>query len=453
MRLIARVRRSPILQAVGSNVATQLALTVAQLATVPVLLGGWGAARYGVWLMLFALPAAIAMADLGLATAAGNDMTAKVARGERAAAAQLYGAIRALVLGVAGLVILATACTLVIAPDLLDGAQDAAKGRATATALVLAIYGAVALQNGVTAAGMRATGGYATFGYGMAAMLLTEAVGAMALVAWGADLLTVACFYLLARAAGAGALAWLLARRAPWLVGWARPSIRAVRPLLRPALALVAGLGAQMVAIQGPLLAIGFVLGSAAVPVFTTLRTLSRVVVQAVMIVTHSVMPSFTAAMAVADAPKVARLAGISVGTALALAVPGALILLFAGQQLVGIWTGGALRPDFALVAIMAATVVLTALWLAVSNLILAINRHEGYAWWHLAAAITALLLSLPLLRWLGVEGAAWALLMLELAMLWRVASLARRLDLLDMSAAAKDIRRAMGRLRARRSE
>jgi O-antigen/teichoic acid export membrane protein len=236
-------------------------------------------------------------------------------------------------------------------------------------------------------------------------------------------------------------------------VGWARPSIAAVRPLLRPALALVAGLGAQMVAIQGPLLAIGFVLGSAAVPVFTTLRTLSRVVVQAVMIVTHSVMPSFTAAMAVADAPKVARLAGISVGTALALAVPGALILLFAGQQLVGIWTGGALRPDFALVAIMAATVVLTALWLAVSNLILAINRHEGYAWWHLAAAITALLLSLPLLRWLGVEGAAWALLMLELAMLWRVASLARRLDLLDMSAAAKDIRRAMGRLRARRSE
>jgi O-antigen/teichoic acid export membrane protein len=67
------------------------------------------------------------------------------------------------------------------------------------------------------------------------------------------------------------------------------------------------------------------------------------------------------------------------------------------------------------------------------SSLILAINRHEGYAWWHLAGAVTALLLSLPLLRWLGVEGAALALLGLEIAMLLRVATLARRLGLLDL--------------------
>lgn len=440
---LTRWRGSAIVQAIGSNIAIQVAQAFAQLALVPVFVTHWGVTVYGAWLLLFTLPAYVVMADLGFGSAAGNDMTASVARGEHGAATAVYQALRLVGL-VSGTVVVTAFALLayVVAPHLLDGVGRALAADARTIALALALYGVVGLQTTVVGAGYRATRGYALGGYIVGASLVIEAAGALALVSLGVGPRGVALWYLAVRTIAMAVLSLVLARRAPWLVTlrW-QSSMRVLHRLIRPAAAVMVLPGALAASIQGTVLVIGAVLGSAAVPTFTAVRTLSRVAVQAILIVNHALMPSMTAARAVDDTARVARYAATSFLVSLALAVPGAVLLLVAGQWFVGAWTHGMLHPDLRLLAIMAAIMVLNAVWAPAANLILSINRHEGYSWYYLLMSFAGLAMAVPLTRSLGVAGAALSLLLVELAMVVRVAGLSRRLALFDHRAIAPLLR------------
>ena len=441
---LARWRRSAIVQAIGSNIAMQMAQTFAQLALVPVFATHWGLSVYGAWLLLFTLPAYIAMADLGLGSAAGNDMIAKVARGERAAATAIFQALRVVGLSSGAVTMLIAAVVLyLVAPHLLDGVGVALGTDARPVALVLALYGAVGLQTGVTGAGYRAIGGYALSGYISAVTMALEAAGALALVIAGFRPAAVAIWYLGTRTTTMAILAIVLARRAPWLttLRW-QSSLGVLRHLLRPAAAVMVLPAALAISIQGTVLVIGAVLGSAAVPTFTAIRTLSRVAVQAILIVNHALMPSMTAARAVDDGARVARYAAASLVVSLALAIPAAVVLLVGGRWIVGVWTHGILHPDLPVLGIMAAIMVLNALWAPAANLILSINRHEGYTWFYLVVSASGLAVCVPLTGWLGVRGAALSLLIVEAVMLVRIATLSRRLALFDWPALRSMVRR-----------
>lgn len=451
-RITDRIRRSALLPAVGANIATQVALAVAQLAVVPAFALHWGAETYGVWLMLFTIPSYLAVADLGLASAAGNDMAAAVAREQRSAAAATYRAVRVAVLAMSGLIL--AGALLVARADFrwLQEAQAASGGHAGTLFLLVTLYGLLGLQNGVTAAGMRATGGYAAAGSIAAIGFLGEALLALLLLRAGCGLAGVASGYLAVRAVTSLVLAATLARRAPWLVPWRGSERAPLEQLWRPALAAAALPVAQAASLQGTVLVIGLAAGAGAVPAFTAVRTLSRVAIQAILLVNHAVMPSVTVADAVADRRQVAGYAALSHLSACAVAVPGALLLLIAGQPLVRMWTGGALQPSFGLVAAMAATMLLNALWQPASNLLLATNRHERFAWLYAAAALAALALCYPLTRRLGAAGAALSLLVVDATMLWRVGSLSRQFGLLDLRSIVVQLRALTGATRPGRA-
>ena len=73
-----------LLRGIGANALSQIVSIGLQLALVPVLATHWGMKLYGTWLMLFTIPSYLALGDFGFATAAGVDMTMKVARGDKA---------------------------------------------------------------------------------------------------------------------------------------------------------------------------------------------------------------------------------------------------------------------------------------------------------------------------------------------------------------------------------
>src|SRR5450755_4482686 len=67
------------------------AVTVAiQLGTVPLLLHAWGAAKYGDWLILSAIPSYLTLSDLGFGDASGSDMSMRVAANDREGALQTF---------------------------------------------------------------------------------------------------------------------------------------------------------------------------------------------------------------------------------------------------------------------------------------------------------------------------------------------------------------------------
>src|SRR5205823_6843927 len=82
----------------GANAYDQVVTVIIQIVGVPILLHAWGAQLYGEWLILFAIPAYLSMTDLGFSQSAGNDMTARVARGDRNGALGVFQSLNLLIL-------------------------------------------------------------------------------------------------------------------------------------------------------------------------------------------------------------------------------------------------------------------------------------------------------------------------------------------------------------------
>lgn len=432
--MLRRLRKSTIAKAVSSNIYIQIVQTIAQLALVPILASHWGLKVYGTWLLLSTVPSYLAMADLGLASAASNDMAAQAARGNHAIAAETYHAVRLTILFViAGMLTISALVFYVAFPDMLDGTEKVLHGQARLIMMMMLGYGGVSLMNGVIAAGYRTVGGYAISGYIGGTILLIEVALVVAVVVYGGGILAVASVYLVTRLVGTMVFSLDLARRAPWLVVWhLRPSWQAVHRLLRPAVAVMVLPLAQAVSIQGMVAMLGLVGGVAAIPAFTAVRTLSRVIIQAILIVNHAIMPSFTLANAVADQVSTRRFTALSLATSLCFGIPGMLGLIVTGQFIVGLWTNGKLHPDLSLIVVMAVTTFLAALWLPVSNLILSINRHESFTYYYLAVTLTALAVCYPLVWMLSGTGAAISLLLIDTLMLRRVFAISRRIGIYD---------------------
>src|SRR5690554_5642535 len=93
------VRR--VLSGTGANAYGQAVTVVVQLIGVPILLNAWGTRLYGEWLTLFAIPAFLAMTDLGFSHSAANDMTGRVSRADRSGALSVFQSLAILICSVA----------------------------------------------------------------------------------------------------------------------------------------------------------------------------------------------------------------------------------------------------------------------------------------------------------------------------------------------------------------
>jgi O-antigen/teichoic acid export membrane protein len=190
---------------------------------------------------------------------------------------------------------------------------------------------------------------------------------------------------------------------------------------MNPALAVLALPVAQALFLQGTVAVVGLAAGSAAVPAFTTVRTLSRIGLQLTMIVNNAVVPEFTMAAASVDHTRRARLAFMSIASSAVILVPMFLVVVVGGPLVLKLWTHGAIHAPYALIVLMALTMVVNGGWMPISNLIFALNRHSQYSYYYLAAAAGSVMLSYPLVKWLGSPGAALSLLGLDCVMFARV--------------------------------
>ena len=425
-----------------------------QLVSVPVLTHHWGLAGYGAWVLLFSVPSLLAMADLGLTTAGATAMTAAAAKGELVRAARIHMALR-VITAATGLTLLALAALFifVLRPDALDFGSAMPRAEAASTAMLLGLYGFLALVNGVTLAGFRAADSFASSGLLYQTIVLVEAAAALGLALAGGSPAQVALAYLLARLAGTVLLSLALRRTAPWLSQPTWPlDLGEVRGLLRPALAALVLPGAQAVTIQGSVIVLGAIGGPAAIPAFTVVRTLSRTALQFAFRFNVASMPRYTVYAAQGDHARASQLVLLNLGVAAVLVIPAALGMLVLGQWFIALWTGGLIVPTFALLAVMIAGMLADAAWFPLSNLLLAINRHGSWTYAYLVAAAISIAVGIPLVASMGALGMAWALLAQELVMMvwvWRVAS---RFGLVSPAQLRSAAHALIAELRARRT-
>lgn len=443
MRDIAiRVLRSRLAGAVSASAYNQVVQLAIQLASVPILSGHLGLKGYGIWLLLSTIPSYLAMADLGFASAAGNDMTMRVARDDVAGAAAVFLALKLIVVStVLGLFACAGVAIYVLFPHMADFAQVATGGSGQATVLALFGYGLMALLSGIPVAGFKATHAYVLCGYLWVTMTLLEAVCALTWVASGGGLLGAALAYLLVRSTGTLLLSVILRYHAPGLTtrDW-RLALGHVRELVRPAVGVMALPVAQAIALQGAVLTIGAAAGPAAVPLFTTVRTLTRTALQMTMIVNQASTPAFSVAEARGDERRKSQLVLICLLVAGVVLVPTVPVLLGLGPMIIALWTHGAVHPPFLLLAFMSVAMLLNGLWMPVSNYILAINRHAEFSYYYVLVSACCVALGYPLAVRFGPAGIAFALVLIDALMLRRVARIAREVGVLNPAALRSEL-------------
>jgi O-antigen/teichoic acid export membrane protein len=415
--------KSKLLRNLGANAYGQGVSILIQLVSVPLYLHYWGVALYGEWLILSAIPAYLALSDIGFASVAANDMTMRVANGDRRGALEVYQSIWLFISGVSVLVgivlTLFVYCMPVAAQFSITHISEA---HTRQLLLILMMYVLIGLQGGVLNAAFRAAGRYA-YGTTLAnTVRLAEWVISIVGLMVGGGVLTVAALNLAVRLLGLLLMWMVLHKQERWLyLGTEAASGQQVRHLLRPAMAFMAFPLGLALSLQGMVLIIGMTLGPATVVVYTAYRTLTRLMVQIITMINQAVWPEVSAAYGAKNMDLVRQLhrKGSNITFWVALAVVAMIGVV--GEWFVGLWTHHAFEQNHVLFSLLLTCTLLNVFWQTSWVVLMATNQHQSITIAFLVSATCGLLLTTLVIPILGVRGAGLILCLLELPMLFIV--------------------------------
>lgn len=399
-----------IVAALGAGAFGQAVNVFIQLASLPLFLHQWDVATYGTWLMLSAMPAYLAMADVGMVSTAGNRMTMAMAQGQPAQANAVFHSALVFMLLVCGAFALVSLPVVALAPVPGLSTQDQ---RVALCALICGVL--LTLLGGLADAVFRSTGRYA-LGTALGTLVrLAEWAGWMVgLLVWG-SFSAVALCGLLVRAMGVLWMSCLSGRQSQglsWQVQHA--SLAEVRAMARPALSFMLFPLANAVSFQGITLLVGQQFGAVVVALFNTYRTLARVAVQVTGTFGHALWSEFSGLFGQGGAAAVARLyrraSWLGVGLSMGISV----LLFWLAPWLLRWWTHGAIAHEPVLMGLLLAYAAVCGSWHVPRVLLMATNQHIGLAQWTLLAAALAFGLAYGLGQFSGISGVAWGMLLAE---------------------------------------
>jgi len=414
----------------GANAYGQAITILTQLVSVPLYLHYWGVGLYGEWLILSAIPAYLALSDIGFASVAANDMSMRVANGDRPGALAVYQSIWLFISGVSVLTGSALALIVYSVPVAAQlSITHIGVPQTRQLLIVLLFYVLLGLQGGVFHAAFRAAGRYA---YGTAlgnTVRLAEWAASMAGLLLGGGVLAIAMLNLAVRLMGVLLMWRLLHRQERWLrLGIRFASALQVRHLLKPAVAFMAIPLGLALSLQGMVLVIGVTLGAAAVVVFSAYRTLTRLLVQVITMLNQSVWPEISVAYGANQLGLVRQLHRKVSCIAFWIALAAIALLGVLGQWFIGIWTHHAFGQNHALFVLLLVTTFLNVLWQTSWVILMATNQHQKITLAFIITTAISLLISYMVLPITGIASAGMVLALAELPMLWIAINSALRL-------------------------
>lgn len=429
-----RLLRPGVIGNLGSNGFAQAVQIALQLLTVPLYSRFLGVERYGVWLLLISVPAYLAFSDFGLTAASAGDMTARVARGDLAGAAQTYRVMRRrlMIAGLCGAALLGMVTAL---PGVLDFAAEACDGLPGFALAAMLFYSLGVLHCMGSFSAFRAMGGYAGAVYRMQAIILAEVLAALGVAGAGGGLVLMAFAYAGVRIVGAAWLWCELHRHGRFFLAPPTEHGRAGHDALAgPALAALILSLASMMTLQGAVGMVGALAGAIAVPAFAATRTMTRLPLQIALMLNLASLPEFAASKARGEEERAANHVALTVIALLVVLVPGAIALAIVGPALFEMWTGGSIHAPRALLGWMIAAMLANGAWVGLSNFLLSLNRQADFSPAYLALVMIGGAAAIWVLPVHGAVGAAFIVAMIDCAMLGLVLHQTARRGIISMA-------------------
>ena len=402
--------------AFGANVLGRVIAIGVQIAGPALFLWCWSVGRYGDWLLLTALPGALAAADFGFCAAAANEMTICAARSDPTGVRRVFGHALGLILLI-GTAIAAVAISLLLVTDPagLLGLSAIGRDEARAVLIILTAQVLLGLPGELLLGGFRAGHRFAE------GLMVANLMSLIEFVVAAAALLLFGTPIALAAAALAAQLLRLTvtAGRMRRCLDWPdlpppRVSPAEIRRMVPPALGFAAVPLGRAAINQGLVILIGLLADSRVVVAFTTTRTAARLVSTLAGIAINAVLSELTVAWA-SDRRDIIRALFFAVGRLTVWSGLAAGLALALGREpLALLWLHGAVDLALPLLLPLIAAELAYALHRAGFTLVAAANRHAGLALAICLVSLAGLGPAALLIREAGTAGAGWSVLLIE---------------------------------------
>jgi len=397
-----------ILNSIGANSFGQILGILYQILSLPLYIHAWGVPLYGQWLILSTIPGYLAMSDIGLVSAAANDMTILTSKNQHRQALKIFQSIWAVILVISILVLMVVIVLIIWAPSLFSQSNLIDTQGLSIIVFCLSMYSLLALQEGLLNAGFRAGGLFALSLWLGNIQRFVEVTSILTALACKWDPVAISILMLSVKAISLVGYKIYLSKKVPWIsFGLSLISWPAIRKIIHPALGFMAFPVANAIKNQGIITMIGAMLGASEVVMFSSLRTICNSGLQLLKIVQHSFWPEVTSAFARQNIQLVQKMNVIICGLAFWLGLVILLGLLIFGNTVLTYWTLGEIQVSTWFLLVMCLGNFAAGIWSGGSTILMAINRHSRLGVYYLLSTVLMLLVVILLGRKISLLGYA----------------------------------------------
>jgi O-antigen/teichoic acid export membrane protein len=409
-----------ILTALAANGFGQIVTVGSQLVLIPLFLKYWGAAKYGEWLILWSIPAYLIMADLGIGSAAGNEMTIRAGAGDYKGAQQtFFGGL--LVSVAAGLFVTVVGFIGAILIDKYEvlSTQHISPEESALVLLTLAFAAAIGFPGGAVSAAYRCCERNALGILLSNISRLLEAIVMGILLVMGRSALEICLGVLISKGVMLIIQTIFLRRICPWLfTPKCKPDKTIFKRLFIPSLGFMAFPLGNAISLQGPILIIGNLFDTTAVTTFVTMRTLARLPLQINNALNSSVWPEMSRVYGAGDMAMLRELHRRLWGITISLILMVAGIILINGSWITKLWLGNNGSYDSLLLNGIMSLTIISAIWNASAVVLVAINVHAKLGLTYVTVSGLSLCLAAVIAPYFGLSGLIVSILVGELLIL-----------------------------------
>jgi O-antigen/teichoic acid export membrane protein len=398
----------------GANLFGQVVTVAIQLLSLPVFLHFWSLSRYGEWLMLSAIPAYLSAVDVGILSVGMNRMAILAAGGDVESAERIFHSMLAF-----ALVVIAVVGAIVLPGLWFFSFGDSGVGVEHRVTLSLLIGAAlVCVFCGLFESVFRACDDYPMGIMALNLARVAEWLGSIVGLVLGRSLVDVGLGYFCGRLI-ANVLTWFYIRyRYPQYRWSTRGASRAeLADMVVPGLSYLSLPAANAFSLQGMVLLVGSMFGTPTLAVFSAYRTLARIGFQAVNMLTRVLWPEFSRRYGEGAFATMRGLYRYGTMATMVASIGGTFALYLAGPFVINLWTHGQIVYIPRLFNILLLVSALSGLWQVGLILLTATNRLGAVSIIFVVAAALSLGCAFLAGRRFGLEGAAWATILTEVAM------------------------------------
>ncbi len=382
---------------IGRNFSAQIynqAVTFSvQLGLIPILISSWGLERYGVWLILSAVPIFLSVSDFGLTFTVKNALLMHTARANFASAVEVFRNCLLMLFIIIGCLFILSIFVIMALPlgELIDlGSETESDAKLTFGFLLASVYLYQFQQ--LFNAGIRAARRAETEVAITATFRLLEAGAWAGCALSGGGLLAAATAGLLIRLVAVIITLRVCRILSPWVsLGFWHANFLAAISLMPPAINYMMLPLSNALLVHAPLFILGTFANAELVALYGVTRTVSRFGMSVANVVNFSFLPEYSYSYGLQETRRFWYLfkqhgGFIFCGTCLYT------IAYFAyAPSAISFLARGTLTSDIKLTTLMLGTVLFEVLWSFLFTPISAANLHKRMAYFFVAASVLSI--------------------------------------------------------------